>query len=153
MIFHNWSNFWTNSDRDPANVQSNVLKVRLQSTQLKAAQQFLSSFHEFSFFLSSLCWQKFYILLSFAFLGASLAIPNLRHFQLSFSTHFGWFHKVLSEDSDWFHHQWFFGHNDMVIFLFLLSFLCVSWLLLAILNLRHFSISFFFSFWVSSWGT
>ena len=66
----------------------------------------------------------FYILLSFAFLGASLAIPNLRHFQLSFSSHFGWFHKVLSEDSDWFHHQWFFGHNDRVIFFFSSSFLC-----------------------------
>ena len=66
----------------------------------------------------------FVILLSFAFLGASLAIPNLRHFQLSFSSHFGWFHKVLSEDSDWFHHQWFFGHNDMVIFFFSSSFLC-----------------------------
>ena len=72
----------------------------------------------------------FVILLSFAFLGASLAIPNLRHFQLSFSTHFGWFHKVLSEDSDWFHHQWFFGHNDMVIFFFSSSFLCNFWLFL-----------------------
>ena len=66
-------------------MQSNVLKVRLQSTQLKAAQQFLSSFHEFSFFLH--CVDKSSLTVDTIKSSTTISVVVSRDFFLSFLLH------------------------------------------------------------------
>ena len=59
------------------------------------------------------------------------------------SLQYYWILNIISYSLHWFHHQQFFGHNDMVMFFFPLSFFAFLVCFFGFHYLRHSQLSFF----------